>query len=103
MDSSLNETIKLLSELIQNKCINPPGNEWKSIKTVQRTLQENDIESRVFESAPNRGNLVSRIDGTEDGPELMFGPAHVDVVPVENYDVWEEDPFSGIVNRSYRM
>ena len=80
-----NDTISLLSELIQNKCVNPPGDELKSIRTVQRTLQEHGIESQVFESAPNRGNLVSRIKG-DDGPKLMFGPAHVDVVPVEIVD-----------------
>jgi len=95
-----NDTISLLSELIQNKCVNPPGDELKSIRTVQRTLQEHGIESQVFESAPNRGNLVSRITG-DDGPKLMFGPAHVDVVPVEIVDSWEEDPFSGLVKDGY--
>jgi len=95
-----NDTISLLSELIQNKCVNPPGDELKSIRTVQRTLQEHGIESQVFESAPNRGNLVSRIKG-DDGPKLMFGPAHVDVVPVEIVDSWEEDPFSGLVKDGY--
>ena len=100
-DASLKETISLLSELIQNRCINPPGDEMKSIKTIQRILSEHDIESQVFESAPNRGNLVARIPGTGHGHRLMFGPAHVDVVPVENFDAWSEDPFSGIVKDGY--
>jgi acetylornithine deacetylase/succinyl-diaminopimelate desuccinylase-like protein len=96
----LKDTISLLSELIQNKCVNPPGSELKSIRTVQRLLQEHNIESQVFESAPNRGNLVSRIKGDES-PKLMFGPAHVDVVPVENFNSWQEDPFSGVVKDGY--
>jgi len=100
-NSSLGETVSLLSELIQNKCVNPPGNELKSVKTVQRVLQEHGIESRVFESAPNRGNLVARIPGSGEGPNLMFGPSHVDVVPVEDVDSWEEDPFSGVVKDGY--
>jgi acetylornithine deacetylase/succinyl-diaminopimelate desuccinylase-like protein len=100
-NSSLDETVGLLSELIQNKCVNPPGNELKSVKTVQRVLQEHGIESRVFESAPNRGNLVARIPGSGEGPNLMFGPSHVDVVPVEDVDSWEEDPFSGVVKDGY--
>ena len=99
-NASSDDTISLLSEFIQNKCVNPPGDEMKSIRTVQRTLQEHGIESQVFESAPNRGNLVSRIKG-DDGPKLMFGPAHVDVVPVENVESWEEDPFSGAVKDGY--
>jgi acetylornithine deacetylase/succinyl-diaminopimelate desuccinylase-like protein len=100
-NTSLKETTSLLSELIQNKCVNPPGNEMKSIKTVQRTLHEHGIESQVFESAPNRGNLVARIPGASPGPKLMFGPSHVDVVPVEDADSWEEDPFSGVVKDGF--
>lgn len=49
--SSSDEAVSLLSELIQNECVNPPGNELKSVRTVQRVLQEHSIESRVFESA----------------------------------------------------
>jgi acetylornithine deacetylase/succinyl-diaminopimelate desuccinylase-like protein len=96
----LKDITSLLSELIQNKCVNPPGNELRSIRTVQRRLQEHGIECQVFESAPNRGNLVSMIKGGE-GPRLMFGPAHVDVVPVENFDSWKEAPFSGVVKDGY--
>ncbi len=99
-NASSKDTISLLSELIQNKCVNPPGDELRSIRTVQRTLHEHGIDCQVFESAPNRGNLVARIKG-DDGPRLMFGPAHVDVVPVENVDSWEEDPFSGTVKDGY--
>jgi len=101
MENYLKESIALLSELIQNKCVNPPGNEIKSIQSIQRFLQEHDIECQVFESAPNRGNLVARIPGTKNGPKLMFGPAHVDVVPVENPDEWEVDPFSGTVKDGF--
>jgi acetylornithine deacetylase/succinyl-diaminopimelate desuccinylase-like protein len=96
----LEETISLLSELIRNKCVNPPGDEMKSIETIRRRLQEHDIECRVFESAPNRGNLIARIWG-DPGLRLMFGPAHVDVVPVESSDFWEEGPFSGTVKDGY--
>ncbi len=100
-NSIVKDTIILLSELIQNKCVNPPGNEMKSIQTIQRFLQERDIESQVFESAPNRGNLVARIPGANNDPKMMFGPAHVDVVPVKNPDDWKVDPFSGTVKDGY--
>jgi len=101
MEKYVKESVILLSELIQNKCVNPPGNELKSIHSVQRFLQERDIQCQVYESAPNRGNLVARIPGTNDGPKLMFGPAHVDVVPVENPDEWDVDPFSGTVKDGF--
>jgi acetylornithine deacetylase/succinyl-diaminopimelate desuccinylase-like protein len=94
---SLEETISLLSELIQNRCVNPPGEEMRSIRTIERTLHEHGIESHVLESAPGRGNLVATIRGSGGGPRLMFGPSHVDVVPIEDPSSWEENPFSGVV------
>lgn len=97
----IKDTISLLTELIQNKCVNPPGNEMRSIKTIQRVLHEHEIESQIFETAPDRGNLLARIKGTGKGPSLMFGPSHVDVVPVETPEVWIEDPFSGLVKDGF--
>jgi len=92
----MNNAIELLSQLIQNRCVNPPGDEMRSIRTIETFLNEHGINSDVYESAPNRGNLVSRITG-DDGPKLMFGPGHVDVVPVEDPQAWDVDPFSGTV------
>lgn len=100
-DPSLGETISLLSELIRNRCVNPPGEEMRSILTVQRTLAGHGVEARVFESAPGRGNLIARIPGSGSGPSLMLGPSHVDVVPVESPDAWEVDPFLGTVRDGY--
>jgi acetylornithine deacetylase/succinyl-diaminopimelate desuccinylase-like protein len=92
---------KLLTELIQNRCVNPPGNEMRSIKLIERYLCKQGVKSRVYKSAPNRGNLVARILGSGDGPNLMFGPGHVDVVPVDDVDAWDEDPFSATIKEGY--
>ncbi|MFX1536426.1 MAG: M20/M25/M40 family metallo-hydrolase [Promethearchaeota archaeon] len=101
-EQDLDETVGLLSTLIQNKCVNPPGNELRSIKSIEEFLTKKGIESQVFESTSNRGDLVARIKGTKDGaPSLMFGPSHVDVVPVPNPEAWEVDPFSGTVKDGY--
>jgi acetylornithine deacetylase/succinyl-diaminopimelate desuccinylase-like protein len=94
---NVEDTIRLLSELIQNKCVNPPGNEIKSIESIHKFLQEKNVDSQIFKTAPERGNLVARIPGTDNGPNLMFGPAHVDVVPVVKPEEWEVDPFGGII------
>ncbi|MHA1433118.1 MAG: M20/M25/M40 family metallo-hydrolase [Candidatus Heimdallarchaeota archaeon] len=91
----LNESVELLQELVRNKCINPPGDEMKSIKTVKKFLTDKGISCQIFESAPNRGNLIARIKGIGEGKSLMFGPSHVDVVPIEDPDAWEVPPFSG--------
>ncbi len=100
-DTELQETCELISQMIQNKCVNPPGNEMPNIKAIESFLTERDIKCQVFESAPNRGNLVAKIRGSGKGPSLMFGPAHVDVVPVPNPEDWEVDPFSGEIKDGY--
>ncbi|MCK4848184.1 MAG: M20/M25/M40 family metallo-hydrolase, partial [Candidatus Heimdallarchaeota archaeon] len=87
--------------LIQNKCINPPGNELKSIHTIEKYLTDRNVTCQVFESAPNRGNLIAEIKGTGERPSLMFGPSHVDVVPIGNESAWEVDPFAGIIKDEY--
>ncbi|MHA1973887.1 MAG: M20/M25/M40 family metallo-hydrolase [Candidatus Hodarchaeales archaeon] len=93
----VSETITLLSELIQNKCVNPPGNELKSINTIYRYLSEHNVKSEIFKTAENRGNLYAKIAGDPNGKKLMFGPSHVDVVPVVKPNQWTVDPFSGTI------
>jgi len=93
--------LALLSELIRNRCVNPPGNEIRSIRSIELYLREQGIKSRVYESAPGRGNLTARIPGSGDGPTLMLGPGHVDVVPVENVEAWDVDPFAAAVREGY--
>ena len=93
----INEITDLMQEMIRNKCINPPGNELKSIRTVERYLSSYGIESEVFESASERGNLITEMKGSQDHPSLMLGPSHVDVVPVENEKEWRVPPFDGTI------
>ncbi|MBN1328398.1 MAG: M20/M25/M40 family metallo-hydrolase [Candidatus Heimdallarchaeota archaeon] len=100
-DLNFIEAIELLQELIQNQCINPPGNELKSIKSIENFLRKNDIECEIFESAPNRGNLIAIIKGNGTGPNLLFGPSHVDVVPIERIEEWIVPPFSGEIKDGF--
>ncbi|MFW9843347.1 MAG: M20/M25/M40 family metallo-hydrolase [Candidatus Thorarchaeota archaeon] len=96
----VDEITGLMQEMIRNKCINPPGNEMKSIRTVERYLSSYGIESEIFESAPERGNLLSVMQGSGNQPSLMLGPGHVDVVPVENEKDWVVPPFDGTIKDS---
>ena len=93
----LNDVNQLLITLVQNKCINPPGNELKSIRVIEKYLIDRNVPCQVLKSAPNRGNLLAEIKGSGERPSLMFGPSHVDVVPIGNESAWEVDPFSGII------
>ncbi|MCK4971745.1 MAG: M20/M25/M40 family metallo-hydrolase, partial [Candidatus Heimdallarchaeota archaeon] len=98
----IEETNQLLIELIQNKCVNPPGDEMRSIKTIEKFLKNKGVSCKVFESKKNRGNLVAVIPGTDkEAPGLIFGPSHVDVVPVTKPDDWKEDPFGGKIKDGF--
>ncbi|NHJ05704.1 MAG: M20/M25/M40 family metallo-hydrolase [Candidatus Heimdallarchaeota archaeon] len=97
----LEETIELLQKLVQNKCVNPPGNEIKNIMTISDFLKSKGIDCKIFNSSPTKGNLIARIKGTGIGPSLMFGPSHVDVVPVEDPENWIIPPFSGEIKDDY--
>ncbi|MHA1550781.1 MAG: M20/M25/M40 family metallo-hydrolase [Candidatus Heimdallarchaeaceae archaeon] len=98
----IEETYQLLIELIQNKCVNPPGNEMRSIKTIEKFLKNKGVSCKIFESKKNRGNLVAVIPGTDkEAPGLIFGPSHVDVVPVTKPDDWKEDPFGGKIKDGF--
>lgn len=93
----IDEIVRLMQECIRNKCVNPPGGELRSIKVLEKYLLSYDVKPQLFQSASERGNLYAEIKGTGERPSLMFGPAHVDVVPVENEETWEVPPFEGIV------
>lgn len=97
------ETCELLSKLIQNKAVNPPGNELLSIRTIEKFLRDKNVPCEVVESTSNRGNLIARIKGSDDStPSLIFGPSHVDVVPVPDPTVWDiDDPFGGEKHDGY--
>ena len=98
----IEETNQLLIELIQNKCVNPPGDEMRSIKTIEKFLKNKGVSCKIFESKKNRGNLVAVIPGTDkEAPGLIFGPSHIDVVPVTKPDDWKEDPFGGNIKDGF--
>ncbi|MFW9848718.1 MAG: M20/M25/M40 family metallo-hydrolase [Candidatus Thorarchaeota archaeon] len=92
----LDDAKTLLIDMIRNKCVNPPGGEMRNIRVVSKYLDSHGITHEVFESGPERGNLFAEISGTGEEPSLMFGPSHVDVVPVEDEKTWSVPPFDGI-------
>jgi len=89
----LEQVIGLLQDLIRFDTTNPPGNETPCIDYIARFLKRDGIDAQVFESAPGRGNLVTRLRGDGSLPPLLL-MGHVDVVPAEA-DQWHQPPFSG--------
>ena len=96
------ENHSLLQKLNQNKCVNPPGDELRSIRTIENFLKGYDIASEIFEVSSNRACLLAKLEGSDpNAPQIILGPAHVDVVPVTNPGEWKHDPFGGIIENGY--
>ena len=84
---------ELLRDLIRFDTTNPPGNEAECIRYIQEHLHSLGIETRLYEKAAGRPNLIARLPGDGDAPPLLL-QGHVDVVPTTNQD-WRHPPFSG--------
>lgn len=93
------EVTALLSDLIRINTTNPPGNETEAAKYLAETLEKEGFICEVLESAPGRGNIITRIKGTGEKPSLLL-LSHLDVVAV-NPKEWSVDPFSGLVKDGF--
>ncbi|MEM3728847.1 MAG: M20/M25/M40 family metallo-hydrolase [Candidatus Bathyarchaeia archaeon] len=93
------EITALLSDLIRINTTNPPGNETQAAKYLAETLEREGFECKVLESAPGRGNVITRLKGTGEKPSLLL-LSHLDVVAA-NPKEWSVDPFSGLVRDGF--
>ncbi|HDD70088.1 MAG TPA: M20/M25/M40 family metallo-hydrolase [Candidatus Bathyarchaeota archaeon] len=93
------EVTNLLSDLIRINTTNPPGNETEAVKFLTKNLEKEGFACEVFESAPGRGSLITRLKGTGEGPSLLL-LSHLDVVAA-NPKEWSVDPFAGVVKDGF--
>lgn len=101
VDAARDEIVELTQALVRVPSINtgvmPTGDEAPAIAVLEAKLAADGISAEVFESAPNRANLVSRWKGNGSGPSLML-MGHVDVVPVEDETQWTYPPFGAEIH-----
>src|SRR5258708_30380903 len=55
------EAVKFLADLVKIDTSNPPGNETRAAEYIKSVLAAEGITAQIFESAPGRGNSVSRV------------------------------------------
>ena len=96
-DAARDEVVELTRALVRIPSVNtgvmPTGDEAPAIELLREKLAAEGITAGVFESAPNRANLVARLEGNGSAKSLML-MGHVDVVPVEDEAQWTYPPFS---------
>ena len=93
------DVVKLCQELIQIPSVNygeGKGDEKAAAEYVVAKMKEVGIESKIYESAPNRCSVVARIEGRDKSKPGLVVNGHLDVVPANAAD-WSVDPFSGAI------
>lgn len=89
-----------LSDYIRVDTVNPPGNEIRACDWLGQILDAEGIPYTLYRSAPERANLVARIQGTGTRGKGLILLNHTDVVPFERAH-WTVDPLGGEVREGY--
>lgn len=90
------EVVKICQDLIRIPSVNfgeGRGDEKAVAEYIVSSLAEVGIASEIFESAPNRCNVIARLPGSDATRPGLVVHGHIDVVPV-NADDWSVDPFA---------
>ena len=100
VEKSQQEIVSLEQALIRIPSVNtgfmPTGDETPVCEYARERLAEDGIVSEILESAPNRGNLIARLEGSSGKAGLLF-MSHTDVVPVEDESKWTHPPFGAVI------
>ena len=89
------ETLSICQDLIRIPSVNfgeGKGDEKAVAEYIVSSLAEVGIESKIYESAPNRCNVIAKIEGSDTTRPGLVVHGHIDVVPANAAD-WSVDPF----------
>ena len=90
------EVVKICQDLIRIPSVNfgeGRGDEKAVAEYVVASLAEVGITARIYESSPNRCNVIANIEGSDTSRPGLVVHGHIDVVPA-NADDWSVDPFA---------
>lgn len=92
------ESTELLQRLIRVDTSNPPGQEGKAARILERHLARPGIETFMVELAPGRSSVYARVRGTEAEAAPIVLLSHLDTVGAEP-EAWPSatGPFSGVL------
>ncbi len=93
------EATDLLQQYVRINTTNPPGNETLAARWIQAVLARDGIESRIYEPAPGKANLVARLAGDGSARPIVL-LNHMDVVEATP-EFWSVPPFAGTIQDGY--
>jgi acetylornithine deacetylase/succinyl-diaminopimelate desuccinylase family protein len=85
------EIIQIVSDLVRQNTVNPPGNEYLCKEIVTEKMKRLGMEVSYYEKEPGRTNVVGKIGR---GKRSLGFVSHMDVVPPGERSLWETDPFT---------
>jgi len=95
------EVVSLLRELIRLNTSNPPGNEAAVAALLQARLAPLGFEVEVIPTpTAGKAHLIARLRAANPTEKPLLLAGHADVVGVEP-ELWQRDPFGGIVSGGY--
>jgi acetylornithine deacetylase/succinyl-diaminopimelate desuccinylase-like protein len=96
--SAEDEVARICQDLLRIDTSNFGNNEGpgerKAAEYVAELLTEVGLEPELFESAPGRASVVTRLEGADPSRPALVLHGHLDVVPAAAAD-WAVDPFCG--------
>ena len=91
------EVVRICRDLIQIDTSNFGDNEGpgerKAAEYTADLIEEVGLEAQLFESAPGRASVLTRMTGSDPSLPALVVHGHLDVVPAQKAD-WSVDPFS---------
>ena len=90
------EAIRICQDLIRIPSVNygdGKGDEREVAEYIVNSLAEVGIASKIYQSAPNRCNVIANLEGADPSRPGLVLHGHIDVVPAAAED-WQVDPFS---------
>ncbi len=91
------EVVRICRELIRFDTSNYGDNagpgERAAAEYTAGLIDEVGLEAHLFESAPGRASVVTRMEGSDPSLPALIVHGHLDVVPAQKED-WTVDPFS---------
>lgn len=93
------EAIRICQDLIRIPSVNHgegKGDESAVAEYIVNSLAEVGIASKIYESAPNRCNVIANLEGADPSRPGLVLHGHIDVVPAAAED-WQVDPFSAVI------
>lgn len=96
----VNDTAKLLAEVIRVNTSNPPGNEAKLAALLKSKFEPLGFQIDIITTPePTKAHFIARLKGDGSKKPILLA-AHADVVGVER-EKWSVEPFEGVVKDGY--